>query len=403
MQAVAGWIGVLLAMTLLWGPAAADDELLDPSYRWLWTLPAVKVDADASYVTSWREVLDIRRTSDGGYLVLGRQVGYRLFNIKLDRDGRVEHWTQHEWCLPAVCEVEGHSGLPAWRSSDESFWLQYDYIHELIRFAPDGSVTMRIALPDEFNMYGLATLLVPDGSMYIAGEKRRRWTGPALLVRLRPDGSDEWRLELPLPFGKQHMIPGEAELDLLANGDLLWWIDGHPPMTTGRSRDYLLRITPSGSIRPPGPLEGSVPSDRGAWRVIGHHLLPDGRLLRYGEWLEDPAKGFLRLEFWDGTGERLLTSSLLDLSDPARPLKRLDDGRVLDANGNHAFYMGGFRFEGGELIVGFDHDGTAAWRKLVPGKVVSGDGSSTIYFSTCSQPNPVLYNCGRAIYSMRVE
>jgi hypothetical protein len=184
---------------------------------------------------------------------------------------------------------------------------------------------------------------------------------------------------------------------------VLWWIDGAPVINTGPSRDFVMRVAPNGDLRPPGPLERSVPEERRGWRIIGHHLLPDGRLLRYGEVLEGASKGFLRLEFWDGTGSTLLGQNLVDLDDAAHPLEEIDGGHVLAARGAHAFYMGGFWVEGGTLVVGFDVNGTAAWRKFVPGGVISSDETSSIYVVTCDRPDPALYACGVSIYVTEIE
>ncbi|MEX0810261.1 MAG: hypothetical protein WD044_16165 [Dongiaceae bacterium] len=418
MRPVARWTLVAIVTALSWNPAAADDlqapadanaddQLLDSSYRWLWTLPAVNVGPDAQSWKNFRSVLDIRRTSDGGHLILARELPFHLFNIKLDGSGQVELWTYHEWCRPygsRDCSPKGDDRPLPWRMPDGSFWFQPFKPDELIRIASDGTEEGRIKIPEEIDMYDIDVLIAPDEAIYLADNAPGLSdVDIAMLLRLDPDGDERWTLKLPLRFGKVHVLEDQTELDLLANGDILWWIDGGPVMTTGPSRDFVMRVGSNGDIRPPGPLETSVPEGRKGWRIIGHHLLPDGRLLRYGEVLEGASKGFLRLEFWDGTGGTLLAQHVVDLDDAAHPLKLIDGGQVLAARGTHAFYMGGFWVEGGTLVIGFDANGTAAWRKFVPGGVISSDETSSIYVVTCDLPDPALYNCGVKIYMTEIE
>lgn len=405
MRLTAVWIGALLAMALAWNSAAAD-EIDDPSYRFLWTLPGEKLRSDSPWWEHFKRIVDIRRTQDGGHLILALKRPFELLNIKLDSDGRVEFWTDHEWCPPDTsfdCPPD-RQGQQPWRMPDGSIWFQSRNYEDLIRIAFDGSSEERIEIPSKIDPYHIDAFVAPDGSIYLANT----WFGEydddiAVLLRMDQDGNERWTLTVPLRLNEVHVFEDRSELDLLANGDMLWWIDGAPFMTTGPSRDFALRVAPNGDIRPPGPLERSVPEEGKIWRIIGHHLLPDGRLLRYGEWLDGPRKGFLRLEFWDGTGSTLLSRNLVDLNDDTHPLEWIDGGHVLAARGEHDFYMGGFRVEGGSLIVGFDRDGNAAWRKFVPGGVMSRDETSSIYVITCDLPDPALYACDEPIYVTEIE
>jgi hypothetical protein len=406
MRSIAGWAGALLATMLAWSPAAADDGVLDPSYRFLWTLPALKVKLGAPWWRNLREIVDIRRTQDGGHLILALELPSKLLNIKLDSEGRVEFWTEHEWCPASSfeCPPQSERNHQPWRVPDGSIWFQSRNYEELIRIAFDGSSEEGIKIPSKIDPYDIDVLVAPGGSIYLANT----WFGEydddiAALLRMDQDGNERWVLKVPLRLNDAHVLEGRSELDFLANGDMLWWIAGVSFMSTGPSRDFVMRVAPNGDIRAPGPLERSVPEEGKIWRIMGHHLLPDGRLLRYGEWLEGPRKGFLRLEFWDGTGSSLLAQNLVDLGDDAYPLQRNNGGHVLAARGEYSFYMGGFLVDGGSLIVGFNAAGDAAWRRIVPGDVISRDGTSSIYVITCDLPDPAHYACGASIYVTEIE
>lgn len=214
------------------------------------------------------------------------------------------------------------------------------------------------------------------------------------LVRWAPDCSDCWRMRLPLHADGDWQYGYGLDLNFLADGNLLWTIYGNPPMTLDPSTRWQVRVTPTGQIVPPGPLETSLQNEHGAWTLFASALLPDARLIRLGRYPGNFNDQPIRLEFWDGTGSQRLAWRILDFGRRAG----LDyDGAVfrptlyyLDARGSSAFYLASADDEKRPMadsfeIAGFDSQGNIEWQKAlaIDGRFAVGDGaSSRVYIAT---------------------
>lgn len=410
MVCVASWVAA---------SAMAEDELPAPGeVRLFWQMEPLKsppgVPDDG---LGWRRIGEIVPMSDGGVLVSVYR-GVRsdfwpdthIYFVRLASDG-TERWrVDYRLC------ADDAPGCGNWR-----------LIHTRIAPTADGGFIVLLGSKriDRYDSRGVFMESQPvsrcqfqhydrvaarEGTFYFAGNCEL-WdddTPGGALVRWEPECHGCWRIRLPLHADNRWQYGHGLDLDFLADGTLLWTIYGSPPMNLDPAGRWQVRVTPTGQILPPGPLETSLQSDRGQWQFFGNALLPDGRLIRLGRYDGRANDNKVRLEFWDGSGSQRLGWRILDFGRDAG----LDyDGIVyrpelfyLNTRGRSAFYLASYN-DRDLQIAGFDAAGEVEWQATisVDGRYAVGDGmSGRVYIAAPFESGPER-RTAPAIYLTSVE
>jgi hypothetical protein len=176
------------------------------------------------------------------------------------------------------------------------------------------------------------------------------------------DGKPMWDLFVPLSVEGQPTDGWPGRMEEMANGDILWPMFDKWPGSS--ENEWRVLVSPEGVLRQPERVVPGwlAPDDNS--REPGVAYLKDGRLLRYVRIEDGEDSGKYRLEFWDGTRERLLSTRLIDLR--SAPVGEFRLSQLFFVDGSDLLFFRAhekFRAPGTHFwIVGLDDAGTLRWR-----------------------------------------
>ncbi len=414
-----------LAVALGANIAVADDLPAPGAVQLFWQMEAFRAPPGVpSELLPEFRIGEIVPMAEGGVLVsVYREVfadfawDKDLYLIRLAPDGK-ELWRVDN----LLCSIESPScgdgdvsDAPIVATDDGGFivLLSRKIIHRYDR----SGVFVRARQVSRCDYHRYEAMIAHGDAVYLAGdcELRSDNSGSGTLVRWEPACADCWgdcprcwQLRLPLRSDGLDQSGYGLDLDFLTNGNLLWTIQGLPGMRLGPSGRWQIRVTPTGRIVPPGPLETSLQSDRGEWLVFASSLLPDGRLIRLLQDHRGQPGIKVSLEIWDGTGSQRILRRVLGFGKDVGTGYNLEiyypEMRPIDTRGRSAFYLTSYNNMNLQ-IAGFDSSGDVEWQTILPidSSNAVGDGTSNrVYIATQFNAAPERQRAP-AIYITSVE